>query len=135
MANDHVLSAVLMVADIRPDCTPEALDIVKHLTRGNRVIAEKRAFRLIDDTLRVSGDLMTDDQHDLLASVLPPECTSGPGRQPVTMAAIMWTANMTIKQISDRFNIPYRTVQNWSNGTRVAPQYVLDMMAEILGIK
>lgn len=39
---------------------------------------------------------------------------------------------MSIKQISDRFSIPYRTVQNWANGTRNCPTYVTNMMDTIL---
>lgn len=39
---------------------------------------------------------------------------------------------MSIKQISDRFDIPYRTVQNWVGGQRECPAYILKMMMEIL---
>lgn len=40
--------------------------------------------------------------------------------------------NMGIKQISDRFMIPYRTVQNWSDGCRRCSDYIVFMMDEIL---
>ena len=40
--------------------------------------------------------------------------------------------NLTIKGISDRFEIPYRTVQNWANGQRECPVYIIKMMDEIL---
>lgn len=40
--------------------------------------------------------------------------------------------SMSIKQISDRFSIPYRTVQNWANGTRQCADYIIGMMDEIL---
>lgn len=40
--------------------------------------------------------------------------------------------NMNVKQISDRFGIPYRTVQNWSAGYRECPAYIISMMDEIL---
>lgn len=36
-----------------------------------------------------------------------------------------------IKAVSDRFEIPYRTVQNWSDGTRTPPNYVYRMIVEI----
>ena len=39
---------------------------------------------------------------------------------------------LTIKYISDRFNIPYRTVQNWAGGQRECPSYIIGMMDEIL---
>lgn len=43
--------------------------------------------------------------------------------------------NISIKQISDRFNIPYRTVQNWSSGQRICADYIVNMMDEILSNK
>lgn len=45
---------------------------------------------------------------------------------------IMSEYNLNIKGISDRFKIPYRTVQNWANGTRECPSYIIGMMIEIL---
>ena len=39
---------------------------------------------------------------------------------------------LSIKQISNRFDIPYRTVQNWVGGQRDCPPYILKMMMEIL---
>lgn len=38
----------------------------------------------------------------------------------------------TQTEIAKRFGIPLRTVQHWAEGTRKPPQYVLDMMEEIL---
>lgn len=37
-------------------------------------------------------------------------------------------AGMTIAEIGRYFNIPYRTVQNWDNGMRKCPDYLLDLM-------
>lgn len=48
------------------------------------------------------------------------------------MKELMERYGLTIKQISERFQIPYRTVQNWKLGTRECPEYVLKMMIEIL---
>lgn len=39
---------------------------------------------------------------------------------------------MSLKQISDRFDIPYRSVQNWNSNQRECPRYILKMMDEIL---
>lgn len=36
-----------------------------------------------------------------------------------------------IKAVADRFEIPYRTVQNWSDGTRTPPIYVAKMIIEV----
>ena len=35
---------------------------------------------------------------------------------------------MNIKQFSEYFGIPYRTVQNWNSGTRECPTYLVDLM-------
>ena len=40
---------------------------------------------------------------------------------------------MNITQCHQRFCIPYRTVQNWSQGERSAPSYIRLMMAEASG--
>ena len=50
---------------------------------------------------------------------------------------------MTIKEICEeyslsqtalakRFGVPLRTVQNWAGGQRTAPDYVINMMVELL---
>lgn len=61
------------------------------------------------------------------------------GRQFITeflnVNSILTAYNMNMKQLSDRFGIPYRTVQNWcadGNNKRTCPDYVLKMMIEIL---
>lgn len=35
---------------------------------------------------------------------------------------------MNMKQFSEYFNIPYRTVQNWKIGDRKCPPYLVDLM-------
>lgn len=35
-------------------------------------------------------------------------------------------------ELARRFNIPLRTVQHWHEETRKPPQYVVDMMSELL---
>lgn len=53
---------------------------------------------------------------------------------------------MTIKEICEkygfsqsalarRFNIPLRTVQNWHEGTRKPPEYVVGMIEEIFRLE
>ena len=42
------------------------------------------------------------------------------------------TSNMTHKQLSDRFRIPKRTIEDWSRGARKCPEYVVKMMIELL---
>ena len=38
-------------------------------------------------------------------------------------------SGMNLKQFSEYFNIPYRTVQNWDLGLRQCPDYVLDLIS------
>lgn len=37
-------------------------------------------------------------------------------------------SGMNIKQFSEYFNIPYRTVQGWRLDGRKCPEYLLDLM-------
>jgi hypothetical protein len=51
---------------------------------------------------------------------------------------LLEASGMTRRQLSERFNIPLRTVQNWcvpGNEHRECPVYVRQMMQEILKIK
>lgn len=53
----------------------------------------------------------------------------------MTIKELMQKYGMSIKDISDRFDIPYRTVQNWctdSKSHRECPKYIVKMMDEIL---
>lgn len=43
-------------------------------------------------------------------------------------------AGISMRQLAERFCIPYRTVENWSAGSRSCPLYVSIMMQEILGL-
>lgn len=51
-----------------------------------------------------------------------------------TINDVMSINNMTLKEVSDFFGIPYRTVQNWSLGKAKPTKYILNMMANILVI-
>lgn len=37
-------------------------------------------------------------------------------------------SGMNIKQFSEYFNIPYRTVQNWDLGLRQCPDYIIELI-------
>lgn len=50
----------------------------------------------------------------------------------MTIKELMDKYRYNIKQLSDRFNIPYRTVQNWASGQRECADYIVGMMDEIL---
>ena len=36
------------------------------------------------------------------------------------------------QQLSERFGIPKRTIEDWSRGVRKCPEYVVNMMMELL---
>lgn len=50
----------------------------------------------------------------------------------MTIQEFIKTSGMTHKQLSERFGIPKRTIENWSSGVRKCPDYVVRMMAELL---
>lgn len=45
---------------------------------------------------------------------------------------VMSRYGLNMKKLSERFCIPYRTVQNWVGGQRECPSYIIRMMNEIL---
>lgn len=50
----------------------------------------------------------------------------------MTVKDILKKYNITQKQLSERFEIPYRSIQNWVGGQRECPSYLIKMMDEIL---
>lgn len=53
----------------------------------------------------------------------------------MTIQYLIKASGMTHRQLSERFGIPRRTIENWSTGIRKCPPYVVGMMSEILGIE
>ena len=47
----------------------------------------------------------------------------------MTFKEVLFRSGMTQKAFSYYFNIPYRTVQDWSAGVRKCPEYLLSLMA------
>lgn len=41
---------------------------------------------------------------------------------------ILKQSGMNMKQYSEYFKIPYRTVQDWKSGVRKCPAYLLELM-------
>lgn len=50
----------------------------------------------------------------------------------MTINDIVKMSGMTMAEISRRFGIPYRTIQDWSAGKRTPPEYVLRLLDEAL---
>lgn len=50
----------------------------------------------------------------------------------MTIQEFIKSSSMTHKQLSERFGIPKRTIEDWSRGVRKCPEYVVNMMVELL---
>ena len=46
----------------------------------------------------------------------------------MTFKELREASGMNLKQFSDYFNIPYRTIQNWEGERRQCPEYLMDLM-------
>lgn len=46
----------------------------------------------------------------------------------MTFKELRCKSEMSMKQFSDYFNIPYRTIQNWEAEIRQCPEYLLELM-------
>lgn len=46
----------------------------------------------------------------------------------MTFQELRQATGMNLKQFSDYFEIPYRTIQNWEGGQRECPTYLLELM-------
>jgi DNA-binding transcriptional regulator YiaG len=50
----------------------------------------------------------------------------------MTIKEICEKYGFTQTALAQRFNIPLRTVQDWHSGRRTPPEYVVNMMVELL---
>lgn len=50
----------------------------------------------------------------------------------MTLKKARLAANLTIKQMSDLFEIPQRTIEDWESGRRTPPPYVEKLIIEKL---
>lgn len=46
----------------------------------------------------------------------------------MTFKELREQSGMNLKQFSEYFEIPYRTIQNWEGGQRTCPEYLLKLM-------
>lgn len=52
----------------------------------------------------------------------------------MTIKEIAAAAGISCRKLAERFGIPYRTMEDWSAGKRTPPDYVINMIREILGV-
>lgn len=50
-----------------------------------------------------------------------------------TFAVIFRMIGCTIKHLACKYEIPYRTVQDWKSGEGKCPKYIINMLCEIYG--
>ena len=50
----------------------------------------------------------------------------------MTLTDLLTTYSVTMAEISRRYGIPYRTLQDWAAGKHTAPSYVLNLLARCL---
>lgn len=50
----------------------------------------------------------------------------------MTVRDLLAKHGLTQTDLSKRFGLPLRTVQNWAEGTRTPPDYLVRMMDELL---
>ena len=53
----------------------------------------------------------------------------------MTFEELIQKHNLKIIDISKRFEIPYRTVQNWKRGEREAPEYVIKLIDRVIELE
>ena len=53
----------------------------------------------------------------------------------MTIRDLLQKHGLTQKALSLRFDIPLRTIENWSTGVRTPPDYLVKMMDELLTLK
>ena len=53
----------------------------------------------------------------------------------MTVKEIAQAAGLSMRKLAERFQIPYRTMENWSAGVNQCPEYIKKMMCEILHIE
>lgn len=51
------------------------------------------------------------------------------------MQEVIKKSNMTIKEFSNYYEIPYNTVREWFNGNRKAPNWVVKLFKENIELK
>jgi DNA-binding transcriptional regulator YiaG len=51
------------------------------------------------------------------------------------MQEVIKNSNMTIKEFSNYYEIPYNTVREWYNGNRKAPNWVVKLFKENAKLK
>lgn len=122
MNYQKTIDAILLL----PESIYNPIDICKKLRGAAPELALPKAQRMILTVLRDPQqlrELSAECKAAAVASLL--ECPP-----PINLIRSTW--GCTQAELSNRFNIPARTIQDWDAGRRTPPPYVPLMMLEIL---
>lgn len=53
-------------------------------------------------------------------------------RQTVTIKEIREKTGLSQAKFGERYGIPTRTIENWETGSRVPPQYVVELLRRVV---
>lgn len=96
-------------------------------------VEEQTQREMLDELLNTASEK---ELAAIAANVAPKSWgVKAPADRAMTVREILKAADMTQKELSERFQIPRRTVEDWSRGARTCPPYVRRMMQELLGLE
>lgn len=108
-----------------PECSYDQLDLVKHINASPLLFAPKaqrELLRFLTSGLPIGQDLSRIILDALFESV-------------PTIHDIRTAYGLTQAALAEKFGIPKRTIENWDEGSRKPPEYVVRMMLRILELE
>ena len=83
-----------------------------------------KAFTLAE---RVNGEVR---EHDTLNSMY--EDGYNIPKKPISIKEIRSITGLSAQKFGDKYHIPLRTIQNWEEGSRQAPRYVVELLERVV---
>lgn len=91
-----------------------------------RLLTDTKEFATLDDYIGECGGSVNadvDTATELLSIIW------ALGRDDLSIYSIMQINNSTMRDLSREYKIPYRTIQNWEDGARKPPEWLLPLIA------
>ena len=100
------------------------------------VTPEQVADRM-NEYLCVVQDILADDDSEAAVDMPGADCSAAVPGRPLSytgtlLSDVLLRHGVTMRAVSERFGIPYRTLQHWKAGDQGAPEYVIRMMDALL---
>lgn len=92
-----------------------------------RLLAESQKYETLDACIAECGGSVNADQIDAEIELLATIWEFA--RDGLSIDGIMQINNATMRDLSRKYNIPYRTIQDWKAGVRNPPEWALPMIA------